>query len=80
MYSPKLQHYWNLTIRLFSVIYRILVGVVLPLCRDVVRVFYSVSRLGKEIVCVSLCVCVSVYICMYACEYVLITDKQSEQI
>ena len=29
---PKLQHYWNLTIRLFSVIYRTLIGVVLLHC------------------------------------------------
>ena len=26
LHSPKLQHYWNLTIRLFSVISRTLVG------------------------------------------------------
>ena len=25
-HSPKLQHYWNLTIRLFGVIFRILIG------------------------------------------------------
>ena len=29
-HSPKLQHYWNLTIRLFSVLSRTLVGGVLP--------------------------------------------------
>ena len=39
-HSPKLQHYWNLTIRLFSVICRILIRVV---CRDAVSVFYSPS-------------------------------------
>ena len=47
-HSPKLQHCWNLTIRLFSVISRTLVwGWVLPLCRKAVGVFYSPSRLGK---------------------------------
>ena len=43
-HSPKLQYYWSLTIRLFCVISRILVGEgVLPLCREAVRVFYSPS-------------------------------------
>ena len=46
-HSLKFQHHWNLTIRLFSVISRTLVGWVLPLCRDAVGVFYSPSRLGK---------------------------------
>ena len=48
-HSPKLQHHWNLTIRLFSVISKTLVvGVgVLLLCREAVGVFYSPSRLGK---------------------------------
>ena len=41
LHSPKLQYYWSLTIRLFSVISRTLVGEVLPLCRDAVGVFYS---------------------------------------
>ena len=37
--SPKLQHYWNLTIRLFSVIYRTLIGVGLtPLQRSSRRI------------------------------------------
>ncbi len=47
LHSPKLQNYWNLTIRLFSVISRTLVGGVLPLCREAVGVFYSPSRLGN---------------------------------
>ena len=47
-YSPKLQHYWNLTIRLSCVISRTLIEVVLPLCRDAVGVFYSPSRLGND--------------------------------
>ena len=50
-HSPKLQHYWNLTIRLFSVLSRILIarGVLPPLllCREAVSVFYSPSWLGK---------------------------------
>ena len=48
-HSPKLQHYWNLTIRLSSVISRTLIGVgVLHLCRKAVSVFYSPSWLGKH--------------------------------
>ena len=43
----KLQYYWSLTIRSFSVISRTLVGRVLPLCRDAVGVLYSPSRLGR---------------------------------
>ena len=48
-HSLKLQHYWNLTIRLFSVISWTLVWGwwVLPLCRDLVGVFYSLSRLSN---------------------------------
>ena len=42
LHSPKLQHHWNLTIRLFSVIYRTLMGG-LPLSRGAVGVFYSPS-------------------------------------
>ena len=45
--SPKLQHYWNLSIRLFSVISRTLVGGGVTLCRDSVGVFYSPSWLGN---------------------------------
>ena len=44
LHSPKLQHNWNLTMRLFSVISSALFGGVLPLCR--VAVFCSTSRLG----------------------------------
>ena len=44
LHFPKLQHYWSLTIRLFSVISRILIGGgVWPLNRGV---FYSLSQLG----------------------------------
>ena len=46
-HSPKLQHYWSLTIRLFSVISRTIVGGILLLCRDAVGVFYSPSWLGR---------------------------------
>ena len=47
-YSPKRQHCWDLTIRLFSVISRILIGgEVLPICRSAVSVFCSLSRLGN---------------------------------
>ena len=43
-----LQHSWNLNIRLFNIISRILVegGGVLPLCRDAAGLFYSPSWLG----------------------------------
>ena len=44
---PKLQHYWNLIIRLLSVISRTLTEGVLSLCREAVGVFYSPSRLGE---------------------------------
>ena len=46
-YSPKPQHYWNLTIRLFSVISRKLIARGLPLCRGAVSVFYSPSWLNN---------------------------------
>ena len=39
-------HYRSLTIRLFSVISRTLVGGVLPLCSDAVGIFCSTSRLS----------------------------------
>ena len=46
-HSPKLQHYWNLTVRLFRVISKKLVEGVLPLCWEAICVFYSSSRLGN---------------------------------
>ena len=45
---PKLQHYWSLSIRLFRVIIRTLVGGVLPLCREAVCVFYSPSLMSPR--------------------------------
>ena len=42
----KLQHYLSIILILFNVIYRTLVGEVLPFCRDTFDVFYSPSRLG----------------------------------
>ena len=47
--TPKLQHYWSLTVRFFNVICRAVVGGALPLCRDSVDVFYSSSRLGQNV-------------------------------
>ena len=51
LHSPKLQHYWILTIRLFSVISRTLVGGggggVLTLCREAVNVFDSPQPTGQ---------------------------------
>ena len=49
-HSPKLQHYWSLTIRIFSVMSRILGWEVWRLCRDSVGVFYSPSWLGHKTV------------------------------
>ena len=46
LHSPKLQHYWSLTIRLFNAISRTFIWEVLPLCRDAVRVLYSPKWLG----------------------------------
>ena len=43
LHSPKLQHYWNLTIRSF-----LFGGGILPLCRKAVGVFYSPSQLDKS--------------------------------
>ena len=48
LHSVKLQHYWSLTVRLFSVINRTLVERVLPLCREAVGVFCSPSRQGHR--------------------------------
>ena len=42
-HSPKLQYYLSLTIRLFRVMSRTLIGGVLPHCRDAVGVYYSSS-------------------------------------
>ena len=47
-HSPQLQHYWKLTIKLFSVVSGTHVGRVLPLCRKAVGVFNSPNRLGKH--------------------------------
>ena len=48
-HSPKIQYYWNLTIKLFRVITRTFVGRrVLSLFRDAAGVFYSPSRLGSS--------------------------------
>ena len=46
LHSPKLQHYWSLTIRLLCVTSRILVARVLLLCRDAVGVFCNASWLS----------------------------------
>ena len=46
---PKLLHYWNLRIRLFSAISRTCVGGGSYTCRDAVGVFYSPIELSKTI-------------------------------
>ena len=48
LHSPKLQHYWNLNIRLSSVISGTTgKGFFLPLCRGAVGVFYNPSRMSN---------------------------------
>ena len=49
-HSSKVQHYWSLTIKLFSVISRTLIQRwnVLPLCREVVVILYSPSWLDHR--------------------------------
>ena len=47
--SQKFQHYWSLTVWLFSVISRILIGEILPLCKDAVGVFYIHSWFCKAL-------------------------------
>ena len=44
LHSPKLQHYWNLTIRLFSVIPRTLMEGILLFSREAIGIFYSPSQ------------------------------------
>ena len=51
LHFSKLQHYWNLTIRLLSVIsMTLVVGGVLPHCRNPVGVFYSLSQLDPKLI------------------------------
>ena len=47
-HSPKLLHYWSLTIRLFSIISWKFIVWFLPLCRETVGVFYCPSLLGNN--------------------------------
>ena len=46
-HSIKLQYYWNLTIRLLTVLFWTLVGGVLPFSREAVDEFVQFSRLNK---------------------------------
>ena len=48
LHSPMLQHYWKLTIRLFSVISGTLAGGGLRLLQWCFGVFYSPSQQGKQ--------------------------------
>ena len=64
-HSPKLQQCWNLTIKLFSVIFRTLVGGGLPLCREAVGVFYSPSRLGMTLTGYYWYIFIYIYIYIY---------------
>ena len=54
----------NLTIRLFSAIFRTFVGGIVPLCRGAVGVFYShpTSRLDENL---NLRLKISIYVCIY---------------
>ena len=47
-HSLKLKHCWSLSIRFFKVIYRTLIGGLLPLYRDAISAFYSPSWLGHK--------------------------------
>ena len=47
LHSPKLKHYWILTIKLFRVISRTVIRGVSLLCRDAVVISYSPSRLSS---------------------------------
>ena len=47
LHSLKPQHHWSLTIRLFSIMFRTLMGGVLPLCRGAVGVFYRLSWMSN---------------------------------
>ena len=59
------QHYWNFTIIFFSVIFRILVRGVLPLCREAFGLFYRPIRLGKLSLSFSLSLSLYIYIYIY---------------
>ena len=50
LHSPKFNHYWRLTIRLFNIISRHQFGGIIFICKDAVDLFYSPSRLnsGRE--------------------------------
>ena len=48
LYSPKLQHYWNLTIRLFSIISRTLVGVGVSYPSGEKQLVYSTALTDKQ--------------------------------
>ena len=70
-HSPKLQHYWNLTIRLFSVISRTLVeGRVLPPSAENHSVYSAAA--ANLCVCMYVCVCVCIYIYIYIYIYIII--------
>ena len=73
-YSPKLQHHWNHTIRLFSIISRTFVMRVLPPCRDAVGVFFSMNNnlLPKYTVFINVYIYIYIYVCMYVCMYVCV--------
>ena len=50
-HSPKLQSHWNVTIRLFSVIPRALVGGALPLCRGAVGYSTATADRATRLCC-----------------------------
>ena len=75
-HSPKLQHYWNLTIRLFSVISRTLVGGVLLFCRDAISIFCILSWLSQFIF-VYMYIYIYIYICTYINSHPLIYKRFS---
>ena len=76
---PKLQHYRNITNRLFCVISKKLIGGILPFCRDTVNEFYGPSWQGPLYIHYShlgffLRICSD--ICLYLYMYIYIVKIQ----
>ena len=73
-HSPKLQHHWNLMIRLISDISRTLIcgGVLTPLQKNS-RCILQPQPTRKVCVCVCVCVCVWIVYTFYTHGYILLT-------
>ena len=77
LHSPKLQD-WNLTIKLFSVIFRTLIGQGLPFFRDAVSVFSALAN-WVELHRISNRRRTSMFICSLT-ENISVSDKSLEEI